>query len=186
MMSLEALAKALAAEDELGVVIRAHLFLERELNTFIGARVPVQVLDVLKLTYSRKVDVSITLGLPSFYAPPLHWVGKKRNLFAHHIETTLTTEDAKAFHRALTHSAPSTSFTILEYAPLVLHGKSFAELSPREQFSTGIVFLWGNMLGVNKLWSKAPAPLPPPIPSENLAPEALLARLTGNDKERLL
>jgi hypothetical protein len=88
--------RALTSGDTLGGVIRFHLYIEHELNTFIAHRVPAGVLDSLQLTYSKKVNLALTLGLTPDLKGPLKKIGKIRNEFAHNIDHVLTVSEVDA------------------------------------------------------------------------------------------
>jgi hypothetical protein len=57
---------ALLAEDELGCVIRSHLYVEAQLDRFLSlAATNPDYLDGLGLTFSKKVDLACCLGFDS-------------------------------------------------------------------------------------------------------------------------
>src|SRR5215213_3591554 len=73
--TVDALSKALCRSDELGAVIRAHLFVEHEVNEFIGARMPAGAFEALDLEYSAKVKLALALGLDRSFKGPLNSLG---------------------------------------------------------------------------------------------------------------
>ena len=96
------LTDSLAGEDELGVVIRAHIHIEHELNEFIKARLhPPTALDAVRLDYSGRVRLALTLGLLPELKPALQFVGTIRNKFAHQLDSAIKKEDADNFESAL-------------------------------------------------------------------------------------
>jgi hypothetical protein len=76
--------QALLSEDELGALVRSHIFIEGELIKFCEARLskPEQ-LDKLRLGYRQIVDLALCLGLWERWGPPLKKFGSIRNQFAH-------------------------------------------------------------------------------------------------------
>ena len=99
---MQAFNQDLLREDELGMVLRAHLHIERELVLFIKARLaPASVFDTLELDYDHTIKLAIALGLDPIYRPALRFVGTLRNRFAHQLGITILTDDARNFHQAL-------------------------------------------------------------------------------------
>jgi hypothetical protein len=89
---------ALLGEDELGVIIRAHIFIEAELDKCLKARL--KNVDALGdgLEYQMKVRIALAAGLRANLQQPLNALGKLRNKFAHRLGMTLTKEDADNFY----------------------------------------------------------------------------------------
>lgn len=93
---------ALLGEDPLGVVVRAHIYIEHELIGFIRARLErPELLEALKLDYDGKVKLGLALGLPEEFGPALSTVGKLRNGFAHRLEATIGEQEANNLKKAL-------------------------------------------------------------------------------------
>lgn len=93
---------ALLGEDELGVVVRAHIYVEHELTAFIRARMsPPEAVDALKLDFDGRVKLAIALGLPADFKPALRFLGSLRNRFAHQLDTAIAKQDADNFRNAL-------------------------------------------------------------------------------------
>jgi hypothetical protein len=96
------LTNILTGEDELGVVVRAHIYIEHELTEFIKARLyPPTVLDAIRLDYSGRVRLALTLGLPAELKAALQFVGTLRNKFAHQLDSAIEKADADNFENAL-------------------------------------------------------------------------------------
>ena len=90
----------LLREDELGMIVRAHLHIENELRAFIQltARSPGRF---KKLTYSKRIDVALEHGLLSELEKPLRAIGSLRNRFAHRLGTTVDQAESETISKAL-------------------------------------------------------------------------------------
>jgi hypothetical protein len=98
----EAFKNALESEDELGLVVRAHIHIEASLNQFLdGKVVHSSHLKKMQLDYAQKTHLAISLGLLPEYASPLLALGTLRNAFAHHPDTQLTQDRVKALYDSL-------------------------------------------------------------------------------------
>lgn len=96
------LVKILVGEDELGVVIRAHILIESQLLMLFDLLVPYpKHLKNVRLGYRQRVDFALALGLKPQYGPPLKSFGKIRNDFAHKPDTGLTEKHVKDLFGAL-------------------------------------------------------------------------------------
>lgn len=84
------LVKALSIEDDVGKVIRTHISIEVILNNFIEFVIyRPKYLSQIKLDYSDKVYLAISIGLSECFKKPLLLIGKMRNSFAHKQEQVL-------------------------------------------------------------------------------------------------
>jgi hypothetical protein len=143
-------ATALATGDDLGAVIRSHLYLERELNHFNEARVDPAVLKVFKPRYNQKVRLAVALGLSEHFAAPLLYIGDIQNTFAHELQPQLTLEQTKRLYAILGQQlkdAASQSFERIKANSSDEHfPSSFSSLSPRDQLSVIMVPLWTHLV----------------------------------------
>ena len=98
---LQSLNDALMKEDELGMVIRAHIHIEHAIIDFLKTQMTDQVLGALSLDYSGRVRLALALGLHEQFKAALNFVGTLRNRFAHRLDATLSKEDADNFAHAL-------------------------------------------------------------------------------------
>jgi len=91
----------LMREDELGMVIRAHIHVEAQLIRLLEALVPYpESLDKMNLDYSQRVNLSIAMGLKPEQAPPLRALGSIRNRFAHRLDSSLNRSDVDNLYNA--------------------------------------------------------------------------------------
>lgn len=99
------LAEALLSEDELGMVVRAHIHLENQLQKFILAAAKNS--DEVKFSetdYAGTVRLAIVLGLNPKLKPALNAAGRLRNKFSHRLEMKLGEEEAKCLLATLSPS----------------------------------------------------------------------------------
>lgn len=101
-ISTEQFSKDLAREDELGIILRAHLHIEFQLKEFIFLFLPFsERCDWLKVSYAARVEIALSLGLPEDMRKPLEAIVKMRNDFAHKINTMLDKKTALDFYNGL-------------------------------------------------------------------------------------
>lgn len=99
---LEAFSRALLGEDELGAVVRGHIYIENELIAFIKARLPVpEAIKDRDIDYSMRVKLAVALGLDPDFEPALNFVGSLRNGFAHRLDARIGKQEAGNFEKAL-------------------------------------------------------------------------------------
>jgi hypothetical protein len=153
---ISALAEALTAEDELGAVIRGHLYIEHELNEFIKARLPLEAFEALtamRIEYDKKITLAVSLGLPSEFKNALRKLGEIRNAFAHNLDATLAEDNVGSLFRVF--AAEMKSITHQSYAqaykkmPATQQPKDISNLEPRDKFSLYVVQLWSALCYFN-------------------------------------
>jgi hypothetical protein len=129
---------ALRGEDELGLVVRAHIYIEANLlellTNFVGSQ---KHIDKMNLEYSQRVHLAIALGLKDEYESPLLTLGTLRNAFAHRPGTKLSKDRVDALYSSL---SPATK-EIVQNSHQSARRKmpeakvpAFSRLSPRDQF----------------------------------------------------
>lgn len=90
---------ALLGEDEVGCVIRSHLYIETQLDSFLElAVVNSALLSDLDLSYAKKVELACCLGFDLQFRGALKRIGKLRNAFAHDLSSKLTKEVVSDLH----------------------------------------------------------------------------------------
>jgi hypothetical protein len=89
-------AQALIAEDELGVVVRAHIYIESAIDQFLSFELH-DYSQLGRIDYSMKVRIALACGLPSDFGASLRALGTLRNKFAHRLGTKLTESDVDSF-----------------------------------------------------------------------------------------
>jgi len=95
------LIKDLLGEDELGVVIRAHIHIEEYVDKFFAIKIDdCNYLAKIKLEFSEKVLLALSLGLDKEFQKPLMVISKIRNKFAHKTDSTLTESDVNNLYKS--------------------------------------------------------------------------------------
>jgi hypothetical protein len=91
---------ALLGEDDLGVVVRSHIYIESAVNALLDLLIPVP--DQLPhLRYEQRLKLCCAMGMDKTLFPPLIELGNLRNSFGHNINTKLTNGTCSKFFEAL-------------------------------------------------------------------------------------
>jgi len=129
---------ALMGEDELGVVVRAHIYIEARLlellDHFVIDR---KHLGQMDMDYAQRVHLAIALGLKSQHAQPLLALGRLRNAFAHRPDSKLSKNCVDNLYKALSSGDKElvhAAFLRTNSQMLKTIGPSFRALSPKDQF----------------------------------------------------
>ncbi len=130
---------ALQGEDELGVVVRAHIYIESSLNALLESLlVSPKHLEKMNLDYSQRVSLSVALGLLPQYESPLLALGTLRNHFAHRTGTKLSRDKVNNLYAALSSEDKTLVQQSHERTRRKLKNEtkvqSFSRLLPKEQF----------------------------------------------------
>ncbi len=92
----------LTREDDLGLVVKAHLHIEYQLAEFIQLSMPSpEKCDWARVGFAAKLEVALGLGLPDQLRKPLEAIGKLRNSFAHNLSYSQAQVDAVALYNGL-------------------------------------------------------------------------------------
>ena len=98
----EAFFQALDGEDDLGMIIRAHIHVEHELREFIVAAAPQPAeLKLSDYDYASTLKLALALGLKPSLKAGLTSLGTLRNKFAHRLEMKLTEQEARQIYSTL-------------------------------------------------------------------------------------
>lgn len=100
---VRALTTVLVGEDDLGKVVRAHIYIEHELQDliFFAAPNPDQLERFDCMEFSEKVRLALVLGLNANLKAGLSAVGNLRNKFSHRLDTKLGEEEANSLVASL-------------------------------------------------------------------------------------
>jgi hypothetical protein len=136
----------LGNEDDLGVVIRAHIYIEHELTEFIQARLSdPSILKPLHPTYEDKVLLAVGLGLSQDYQAALANIGKLRNGFAHELRGSLGQQEANNLRRAMAVEAldiARRSYAATREKLASNRPKKLEQQEPRDEIALYLVVLW--------------------------------------------
>jgi hypothetical protein len=131
--------KFLMTEDELGSVVRAHLYIEFYMDRLIDASIPnPAALPAMRLDYFGRVKLLGVLGVGDRLTKPLQNLGELRNKFAHQLNFRLTTERMRALYE--TFDANAKQIVHLAYDDMRKlssknHPKKMWALAPKDIFS---------------------------------------------------
>jgi len=146
---LKRLNEALLGKDELGAVIRGHVYIENELITFIRAcRSYSDDGKDQRMSYYKRVKLATSLGLNENFGPSLSFVGGLRNRFAHQLDAVISEQDADAFDTALgPHKEVVEAAFRAAHVKLGTHETAIPikRQEPRDRVTLGFVTLWAAM-----------------------------------------
>jgi hypothetical protein len=132
---------ALDGEDDLGVVLRAHIHIEHELKEYILTAIPKpKYVKFADYEYNGVVMLALALGLSDELKAPLVAIGSLRNSFAHRLEMKLSKHDANNLYSTL--SADIKSSVQIGYASILKKPqwahlpKSMKQLPPKQLWAT--------------------------------------------------
>lgn len=129
----------LLREDELGAVIRAHLYIEYFTDQIVELIVPnTENLKPLKLDFNGKVNLITALGVDSDIKKPLSALGNMRNKFAHKPNYKLTKSETNNLYKSLSkddkelvHKCYS---DLAKIHPEIANVPNFKDLNPKDSF----------------------------------------------------
>lgn len=125
----------LAAEDELGIVVRAHIHIEASLNDFIDAIIPFP--DQLpRFQYEARLRLACALGLRQDHFEALKLLGDIRNAFSHKLTAKLTSAMIDQLYSKLPPDTQSFAVQIYEVInrKRTETGPEFDRLPPKDRF----------------------------------------------------
>jgi hypothetical protein len=125
----------LVAEDELGMVVRAHIHIEASIIDFLKQVVPNPKL-LPRLAYEARLRLACALGLDQDHFDALKTLGDIRNSFGHDIEARLTDQAVNDLYARM--PALAKEATLGAYAGTTESGSTeappFHKLSARDRF----------------------------------------------------
>jgi hypothetical protein len=136
----------LMAEDPLPVVMRGHMYIERELKDFVQASgLPERQ---IPSKYAHLVQRAVKLGLPNEFSKQLVFMGKLRNRFGHHLNAKISKADAEEFAAAydlgddvIEHAYQNTLAKMND----TTRARSVSDLEPKERVVLHIIVLWAGV-----------------------------------------
>ena len=137
------LLESLDHEDDLGMVIRAHIVIEQYLNTIIKSYITdIETYKQVNLTYEQTYLLVISLGLNPRFKTPLKAIGTIRNAFAHRLRSpSISKEDANAIYKSLGQDEKDTLQK--DYKKIIndFDEKPFNQILPRQKFMYCVVII---------------------------------------------
>jgi hypothetical protein len=98
------LGEALKGEDELGMVVRAHIHIEHELREFVSLAAPnPNALKFSEIDFDGTVRLALVLGLNPELKPSLNPAGSLRNRFSHKLDMKLGEQEANNLFSTVPH-----------------------------------------------------------------------------------
>lgn len=139
------------AEDDLGAIIRSHLYIETLLNLFLEfTLVRPDALDIARMNYQAKVRLASALGLSEIVTKPLEQLGTLRNSFAHKLNYKLDRKDADQFYSTFGHDGRQ--ITVAAYASSLAKladptskPRDHRKLPPKDRFVLYATNIWSMM-----------------------------------------
>lgn len=128
--------KHLTTEDELGVVVRAHIHIEASVNDFLEHVVPFPDL-MPRLQYETKLRLACALGLRQDRFAALKLLGDIRNLFGHKLDAVLTDAKINELYFALPPKDQNLVVDVYNATVEQMGEKNpppFANLTPKDRF----------------------------------------------------
>ncbi|EHH1187499.1 hypothetical protein [Vibrio vulnificus] len=99
------LKEILLNEDDIGRVIKSHIYMENLIYEFIDHLVvDSQPLKAMNLDYYSAIHLAVSLGLPKKLLPPLKCLGSIRNSFAHRVGQKLSKNEINAMYKSFSQS----------------------------------------------------------------------------------
>jgi len=141
---------ALQGEDELGVVVRAHIHIEYHLVELVELffQYP-EYLKKMELEFHQKVDLALACGLKIQFAPPLKVLGNLRNDFAHKLNSYLGKQEVNNLYQSFSGEDKEiiqAAYLRTEKQVQEPTKKKFKVLEPRDQFILMVVTLRAALL----------------------------------------
>lgn len=128
---------ALLSEDDIGKVIRTHLYIESLVNNFVSISVTrPDHIKPMKLDYFGTVHLALATGLTEDLKAPLLQIGTLRNAFAHRPNQALDKNRTKNFFESFTPDQRSEMLRMSRDSALSWSkdGTEWRDVSPHDQF----------------------------------------------------
>jgi hypothetical protein len=130
--------KSLVGQDDLGVIVRSHIYIEQEIIRFIEALLhSPKELKLRDFEYGERVGLALALGLRADLKAPLNFIGNLRNKFSHQLRASLAEDDAKNLHKTFSRRDKANienSYQILRTHPSGAHQPSrLSDLGPKDR-----------------------------------------------------
>lgn len=135
----------LEGEDDLGVVLRAHIVIEHELKDFVMASAPKpEHVKFSDYDYDGVVTLACILGLSPELKPALSSIGNLRNKFAHELDMKLADQQTNNLYKLLSGSIKSNvqeAYADLLKTPKYQGYPKINDLDPKTLFGICVIFI---------------------------------------------
>lgn len=138
------LLRVLLGQDELGVVVRAHIYIEEYIDQFLILMSDKnEYIEKMNLDFSNKLRLALALGLDEELYKPLVSLSKIRNKFAHKTDSFLNKSDVNNFYKGFVGEDKDGLQKIIEINPNRTAGLAdkYSKLSVSEQFVIMVIYL---------------------------------------------
>jgi hypothetical protein len=143
---------AMRSEDDLGLIVRGHSFVEHQVREYIAVAAPKP--DLFKFSdfdFFSTVRIAFILRLDAEFHRSLPALGSLRNKFSHRLDMKLDDQMADNFYETM---GPVTQGAcVLSYGELVASGaiergsaQNFKELGARDRMAVSIISLRGGVM----------------------------------------
>ncbi|MDA9400906.1 MULTISPECIES: hypothetical protein [Bradyrhizobium] len=142
---------ALQGEDDLGIVIRAHIHIEHELQQFVLWAAPkAKHVKFSEMDFAGTLRLALTLGLHDEFATALRAIGGLRNRLAHRLDMRLGDQEVSDLYKALgpqaKHIVQATYAKVRSDSPTVAPPKNPKDLEPRDLATLCFIAVRGGVI----------------------------------------
>lgn len=142
--------KHMSSEDDLGVALRAAIYIENQMDLLIQkVSWSERAVARLNLDYTSKIDLALILGLEERFRPPLSCIGSIRNRFAHQITTSINKSDADGLYECLSPEEKNIiqqTYDKTRSKTASKRPKKFSSLNPLDRFKIIAIALRGALV----------------------------------------
>ncbi len=127
----------LLQEDDLGAVIRAHLYIEQDIDHIVSMKVANHdYISKLDMGFSKKIILAVALGLAEDLFKPLKSITNIRNKFAHKPKMEMKKSDINNFYKSFSSNDQEAIQKFVSSDPKIPRGvaKRYPLLSIKEKF----------------------------------------------------
>jgi hypothetical protein len=136
--------ETLRNDDELGLIIRAHILIENQIEGFLNNSLPPPN-EIRNFNYNSKVKVALACGLKQIFKKQLKAVGDLHNSFAHQSNRRLSEVDSENLLASLDQKSARLAQS---YAPFNRNSESWQGSEPTQKDRVGLylTIVWMNIV----------------------------------------
>ncbi|MBU2893712.1 hypothetical protein KO495_10305 [Colwellia sp. D2M02] len=140
---------SLKSEDDLGVVVRSLIIIEQYINEIVeSAMISPEYFRNIKLDFSYKVKLALSIGLDPNFEKILSTLGTIRNDFAHNLRSVLGKQDVNNLYQNLCSNDKKLLQEIFQYFKANIpefKQAQFQSISSKDKFILIVVFITGTL-----------------------------------------